>query len=353
MTPTHKFKTRILLDFYPDDRLGNQFVGHIYFAWEQYEKAVKYYDLSIHQKNDRYYTYYYGAMAHSHLGEYKKAQELLELYLKNYRYVDYLQLALAWIHVLQGDYEQALEEVEIARAHDPENPRVIVEKGNILICMGSLKEAEAIFQGLLERKDIMPNPGMKPLYDLYLLRGKFSECEEMLREAVFPVDRDYLYMRMGNLGQALVEAKQYPLTQFIPYNEGTVYVEMGSLDKAQEALQALGRIKDERFEKSRFTYLEKHHKDLSGRIELSRKNFPVAIRFFKDANTRLSEESFLESGRGLLHAWFFEALARAYYESGDLINAAVTYTDITELTLGRLEFGGIYARAFLLAGENR
>ena len=45
-------------------------------------------------------------------------------------------------------------------------------------------------------------------------------------------------------------------------------------------------------------------------------------------------------------AFFFDPLARALYESGDLDKARKEYEKITLLTLGRLYHGDIYAKAF-------
>jgi tetratricopeptide (TPR) repeat protein len=122
-------------------------------------------------------------------------------------------------------------------------------------------------------------------------------------------------------------------------------------DKAQEAVQSLVEIKEKQYKQSRFTYLEKNHKDLMGRIELAKKNFPEAIMFFEQVRSFLSKEFIPGYDLVPIHAWFFEPLAQAYYESGDLKKAAETYASITELTLGRLEFGDIYAQAFYRLGK--
>jgi len=50
-------------------------------------------------------------------------------------------------------------------------------------------------------------------------------------------------------------------------------------------------------------------------------------------------------------AFFFDPLARALYESGDLDKARKEYEKITLLTLGRLYHGDIYAKAFYMLGK--
>ena len=51
------------------------------------------------------------------------------------------------------------------------------------------------------------------------------------------------------------------------------------------------------------------------------------------------------------NALLLEPLALAYTLSGDFVNARETYEKITQLTLGRLAWGEIYARAFYNLGK--
>jgi len=50
-------------------------------------------------------------------------------------------------------------------------------------------------------------------------------------------------------------------------------------------------------------------------------------------------------------AVYFELLAMAYFNSGDLEKAGEEYQKITALTSGRLIFGDIYARSFYMLGR--
>jgi tetratricopeptide (TPR) repeat protein len=46
-----------------------------------------------------------------------------------------------------------------------------------------------------------------------------------------------------------------------------------------------------------------------------------------------------------------EALARAYFQSGDLENARKQYAEIARLTAGRIKNGDIYAKSFYGLGQ--
>ena len=51
------------------------------------------------------------------------------------------------------------------------------------------------------------------------------------------------------------------------------------------------------------------------------------------------------------HAFFIDALAFAYYESGDLDKAQEEYERTVFLTLGRLHWPDIYAKSFCMLGK--
>ncbi|UCC41406.1 MAG: hypothetical protein JSV96_08300, partial [Candidatus Aminicenantes bacterium] len=51
------------------------------------------------------------------------------------------------------------------------------------------------------------------------------------------------------------------------------------------------------------------------------------------------------------HALFYDSLALAYYQAGDLEKAAEEYQKIQGLTSGRMYYGDIYARSFYVLGK--
>jgi tetratricopeptide (TPR) repeat protein len=84
-----------------------------------------------------------------------------------------------------------------------------------------------------------------------------------------------------------------------------------------------------------------------GLIELKKKDYRQAADLFGRACSRLD----FETKRNLEQASYFDNLARALYESGDLIKARNTYEKITLLTSGRSMDGDIYAKAFYMLGK--
>jgi tetratricopeptide (TPR) repeat protein len=87
---------------------------------------------------------------------------------------------------------------------------------------------------------------------------------------------------------------------------------------------------------------------LVGLIELEKKNHTKAIEYLKEALSLEPHQSIPDADN---QAFFLEALARAYFHSGDLENARKEYEEITRLTTGRIRYGDLYARSFYMLGK--
>ena len=84
-----------------------------------------------------------------------------------------------------------------------------------------------------------------------------------------------------------------------------------------------------------------------GQIELGRTNYRMAADLLGKACSRL----FLEAVWAAEQAPYFDTLARALYDSGDLNKARQEYEKITLLITGRLADGDLYAKAFYMLGK--
>jgi tetratricopeptide (TPR) repeat protein len=121
--------------------------------------------------------------------------------------------------------------------------------------------------------------------------------------------------------------------------KGLSYLRMGSLEKASRAaedIRALNLYPAER----------RWHLYLIGLIELAKKNNVQAIEYLKEALSLDPHQWGADNT-----AFFTEALARAYFQSGDLENARKQYEEITRLTTGRTHYGDIYAKSFYSLGR--
>jgi tetratricopeptide (TPR) repeat protein len=89
------------------------------------------------------------------------------------------------------------------------------------------------------------------------------------------------------------------------------------------------------------------HEFVLGLIELGKKNYSQAADLFGRACSRLD----FEGDWSVEQALFFDNLARALYESGDLDKARKTFERITLLTTGRYSDGDLYAKAYYMLGK--
>jgi tetratricopeptide (TPR) repeat protein len=88
---------------------------------------------------------------------------------------------------------------------------------------------------------------------------------------------------------------------------------------------------------------------LNGKIERKRENYSGAIEQFEKAISLLSFQ--WDGMHGEDHAKFFDSLANAYYEAGDLEKAREEYEKTAKLTTGRLWDGDIFAKSFYMLGK--
>jgi tetratricopeptide (TPR) repeat protein len=113
---------------------------------------------------------------------------------------------------------------------------------------------------------------------------------------------------------------------------------MGSFDEARKAAEELKSL----IEKGINTKELWQNEDILGLIELEKKNYRRAADLFSRECSQLDFEGY---------PFPFDELARALYELGELDKARMNYEKITLLTMGRINDGDIYAKAFYMLGK--
>ena len=84
---------------------------------------------------------------------------------------------------------------------------------------------------------------------------------------------------------------------------------------------------------------------LAGEIAYERGDYPEAVTRFVNAI------SLQPNSPGTYYAYLHESLARTYEQMGETDRAREEYEKITQLTLGRVGGGDIYARSFYMLGK--
>ena len=355
-----------LLELYPDDTDANINLGVIYRGLEEWDKAKERYEVLRHAGDESIFTYLNLALIYMAKESYDEAEKVINYYFKNFAENANLRFILARNYAYQGKLDLAFSEIVKTSVLDPENYLNRLARGNIFLFKGDLGEAEKEYQQLLTAKETRAHyQGLRGLAILSLLKGKFYKAKEYIRQCIIWADDieemlskawsqrylAYIHSASGNHEQAIKEldaswktavASDSTYDQRLNYlSQGIVYVNMGLLDKAQEAADEFKT----RTEKGLYRYEIRDYYDLMGLIELKKGNFSKSKEYIEKAMPMYP------NGPLAKPATAYETLAFACYESGDLKKAQEEFEKITKLTTGRIYNGHIYARAFYMLGR--
>jgi len=348
-----------LLELYPDDLIGNENLGVVYKNLEQWDKAIERFEVCIQNKPEFYVPYENQADAYRAKGLYEKAEEVLENYLNNFPDHALIHGDLALNYLVQGKYNLALVEVDKALSIDPTESRFFRIKGDIYLYKGDLIRAEEEYQKFKEKEGPADyGYGIFRFTALYLVQGRFDTLKNLLKQGIETAKRNddrsaerrfrhYLgcgLLASGNPEEALKEfdtlLNDAGERRNALFYKVLAYIKKKSIDDAQGAAYKLKELIDEGMNKN----LIRNYYHLIGRIELEKENFPKAIEYLDKAINLLP---FQHSRHGL----FIEALALTYFRAGDPEKAREEYEKIPNLTTGRLYYGDIYAKSFLMLGK--
>jgi serine/threonine protein kinase/Tfp pilus assembly protein PilF len=358
-----------LLVLYPDDTAGNNNLGALYSALEEWEKAIDRFEALKNLGDEHIFTYTNLAGVYMAKGLYDTAEEVLEEYIKRVSDAAFAHLMMARNCIHQKKFDLALSKVEKAASLDPNHPWSYLSRGNIYTYKGDLINAENEYQKLLEAEEQVAHfQGRRYLGALNLLQGKIRKSKDQIKKGIelakqidekqlgafFCLELGYRELISGNYKEALEEQEKAwigfgELDDFIGqrytlFSKGITYLEMKSTEEAQRTADELKEMIETGMNKKEMRYY--HH--LIGRLELGRENYSKAIECLKKAISFLPYENDPDYDD---HALFMEPLALAYFQAGNLEQARVEFERIISLTSGRLGFGDIYAKSFYMLGK--
>jgi len=362
-----------LLELYPEDSIGNNNLGLLYYRLEEWDKAIERYEVC--RKIKAIFTPSYSALADLYRakGLNEKATEVLEFYLNNVSDDASIHQEFAHDYLHQKKYDLAQAEIDKAFTLDPIHFFNFYYRGLISYYQQDFAKTEEEYLKLLERAE--PRSvyfGRNGLAFLYLLQGRFEKSKDILKPGIELTKRfglkwaesewhsslAYIHLGSGNPEEALeesdkawkcaLEAEDSYFQRRALFLKGYSYLEMKSLDKAQKAADELREFIDKRMHRKSIRY----HRSLMGMIELKRENFSKAVEYFKEALSLLPfQHSFVSPWSRDYHALFIEPLALAYYKAGDFEKAREEYERIISLISGRFFCGDIYANSFYMLGK--
>jgi serine/threonine protein kinase/tetratricopeptide (TPR) repeat protein len=357
-----------LLVLYPEDGDANNRLGLIYKSIEEWDKAIERYEVCIENRYDRFFYYVNAAETFMAKGMYERAGHILELYLDEFTDVAWIHGNYAVNYLCQRQYEFAHIEADRARALDPTHFHANWIKGDIYHAQEDFFHAEAEYQKLpREAEEVARLYGWDCLGDLYLSRGRLDDAIAQLRQALQLAESvqerawqawlssrmAYMYMRSGNYREALnvcnealridMDGVRLDLQRRALYFKGLVEVAMNSLAEARKTAAALRESIERGLNQKEIRYF--YH--LTGMIELAGDNFPQAIENFDQAISLLPHQYSRHPWIvGNDRALFLDSLALAYFRAGNQDEASEEYGKIHPLTMGRLDYGDIYAKSY-------
>jgi tetratricopeptide (TPR) repeat protein/tRNA A-37 threonylcarbamoyl transferase component Bud32 len=356
-----------LLGIYPDDSIGNSYLGLIYGNLEDRDKAIEKYEVSVRTFKSLL-DYSNLASEYEFKGLYEKAGQIYKDYLENISDDARIRSYLGQNYLFQGQYDLALKEADRVFLLNPKSTSSFFLKGDIFHLSGKFVEAEKEYLKILEIGDKSYHLGSRwRLATLFVTQGKFRKAIEELKlnmalaeefkEQSMRVGSEfytaYIDFRLGNPEKALkgieaalkgwMELDDLASQRFALPWKGILYLEMRQIGEAQKTAVELKDLIQKGLNKKamRYSYW------LEGMIDLKKANFSKAIESLKKAMSLLSSQAVIVDE----HANFYDALAAAYYKAGDLEKAKAEYEKIAALTTGRTAYGDIYAKSFYMLGK--
>jgi len=351
-----------LLALYPDDHKGNNNMGVLYDEREDWDNAIKYYELAYNSEKS--------LIALTNLADSYDAKRLHDKtnmlyldYLKNVSSEAQIHWRLAFNYIVGLEFDLALEEMDKAIAL---NPRF--NKDSIYFLKGDFDLFEKACLDRLKEEDKRFHLGARGrLVTLYRTQGKFEEAKKQIRLAIevaeeldilnpikwFRLELSYLYSITGEQKKALremnfakdqIEGRQNRNFRMRALLEKSLVLsKMESFNEAEKVAFTLKSVIEEGIKKKeiRLYYLAR------GMIELERANLSEAVELLQDALSLLPAQGVASSDQAL----YFYPLASAYYAHRNLDRAREEFTKITLLTLGREEYGDLYTKSFYMLGN--
>ena len=282
-------------------------------------------------------------------GEYEKAKSILEEAQRLSPNDIYFNKYSAIVFFCQGNCDSALIKAQDVLSLDKDNYQNILLIGNIHHAKGDFLRAEEHYKKLLEIDE--PDAqihGQFALGQLFLSVGNYNKClDEIIKGIAYSRKSDlkpsetelilflaYLNLRLNRPEEALDTSSKamefaletaYARDQFLAlYFSGIAYIKMKKLAEAKKTASQLKLA----IEKNGVRKYMRYYYHLMGLIAREENLTSQSINNFENAIALLADQKYYEDDQ----AFFHDALAFSFYNSGDKENAPFYYEKIISLT---------------------
>jgi len=364
------YKKLIALD--PKDPESYIKLGAVWRNLEEWDLAMEQFDKALMINPENPLALENKVFIGTYQGRYKEAFELSEANAKRTLNEAFYLRQVPLLSLIQGQYDQASTELERALAFAPENFGFLELEGHLNYLKGDLASARKVYEQLQYRGEATPDApdlqGRLWLAHLHLLQGEYGQAQKEILEGIElarkanQIDDElenrlllgYSELELRRFSQAaealkpVLELSQRTMTKntqkLALHLLGLASLGAGQIEDARRTSQQLRQL----VERTSCPKHLRYYYDLMGQIALAEGRPEQAINAFEQAIALLSAQ---QEGSSDEQAFFYNGLAAAYYQSGNLPKAIETYMGIISLTTGRLQWGDIYARSYYWLGK--
>lgn len=361
-----------LIELYPQDEAGYIYLGAVYRNLEEWDSAIEQYDKILKINSRSMIPYDNLAFIYTSQGRYEKAMDILQIGRQVFPSDPLLFLrSSVLISLIQGRYDKAAAELKGPLSREPADLDLFELEGNIFHLRGDLTSARKIYGQLQQKEESdSESPGFRGrlwLAHLHLQQGEYSQSRDEILKGIELAQKSkriydelefsklyaYSELQLGRFAGVIealkpvmeicrnIAAKNVP--KFALLLSGLADLGMGEIEEAKRVAQQLRRL----IEVGGCPKHMRHYDHLMGQIALAEKHPAEAVRYFEEAISLLPAQR--ENSDE--HAFYYNGLAVAYYQSGDYAKAQEVYGRIISMTTGRLLWGDIYSRAFFWLGK--
>jgi len=354
-----------LLAIYPDDNVGNNNLGVVYNAIEDYDKALECFEVNVRNRQKSYHSYSNLANIYLLLGQLRKSEGVSRLFLEEIADHATIRAQLAGVLMRQRKFDEALQEVDKALTLNPAAPEAIVVKGNIFFLRDEREQALAEYRKMLEIEQPMANLSARNvLSNFYIAQGKFALAEEQLLDGLSLAEMigentliaemhsglSYLHVFRGRTQEAARESElavqsaslsgSKDSQRRILFNRALVLILSGDLTGARRVVEDLRKIGEQSLNRRavRYVYL------LDGILLERDGKHTEALDEFERARELMP---MLDGAQALLS----DAVGEALWAAGEPEKALRVYTGLQKRLQPRLENPYLYVRSFLQAAK--
>ncbi len=362
---------RRLIELHPEDVEGRIALGAIRRNLEEWDLAQEQFDkiLSLDPKNEL--ALENNIFIYTAKGWYERALGLCEGSMSVDPKGGFFARQLPLLYTIQGRYDRASTELQKALARMPDMIRLQELEGNLCHLRGDWPAARRIYEQLLHRGEETPGAldlrGRYWLAHLQLELGEYRRAKQTIlggielartghrpgEEIDFRSALAYLEIQNGRFSLAVDVLRPALETahQITPRN-----VQKGVLHLLALASLGMGQVAEAKkfgdelrrsIENASFPREMRRYEHLMGHIALAEGRPADAVPSFEKAVSLLPSQRETED----MHAFYENSLAEAYDRSGNWSRALETYQEIISMTMGRLQWGDIYALSFYRMGK--